>query len=116
MPLFDRPRTRPVAPVFGVLVETEEGVLRILAYGELDMSAAAVLEDAFAESLHEQPPAIVLDLTRLTFLDAGGARTLHGLVGRAARSDVPLSIHGPVGAPRRVLELTGISALLALQD
>lgn len=116
MPLFDRARARHAAPAFGVHVDEQDGAVTLLAYGELDMSAVAVLEEAFGEALHERPPAILLDLSRLTFLDAGGARTLHRLATRAARYDVPLLIRGATGAPRRALELTGISALLALED
>jgi anti-sigma B factor antagonist len=56
-------RTQPA----GVLLELR---------GELDMASASQLERAIASVLVDRPPAVVLDLRELDFIDSTGLRTL----------------------------------------
>lgn len=94
----------------------EGGSFLVRVAGELDRSNADLLASCVTEAEATSAPRIVLDLSRLTFMDSSGLRVL---LGAAARSDGRagrLSLVGPTRGVRRVIELTGTAARLPLSD
>lgn len=77
--------------------------------GELDMSEAPHLA-ALLESI--QAPAIIIDLSELTFLDSSGL----GALIVANREDRPLRLRSASAAVARVLEVSGVDQLLATDE
>src|SRR3712207_5498160 len=71
----------------------EDGAVRLVVQGELDLVGASDLMEAM-EAI-ECPAAVVLDLRAVTFLDSAGLRAI-----LAARSD-------PAGRQRRVTVVQG---------
>jgi stage II sporulation protein AA (anti-sigma F factor antagonist) len=120
MPLFDRlgrPGAGPGATPLAVAIQVDRArVAHLSTAGELDLLGEPVLEDVFEQVLGMEPGRIVLDMASVTFMDASGARLLHRLATRAADSGVLLTIRNLDGEPRRALELTGLTALLVLED
>ena len=59
-------------------VETEErdGLVRVALKGELDLSTVGKVQDELRRVEASSPPVVVLDLSRLTFLDSTGLRCL----------------------------------------
>ena len=114
---LDRLASEPDALPFAVFFERQaDGVVRLTVEGELDLPATTILRNAAVAAIDTQPRSVVLDMWRLTFLDAAGARELYALTTRASRSGVDLSLRGVRGEPRRALELLGIAALLVLEE
>ena len=103
-------------PSFGIQVIRNPGATRIAPTGELDIATTPALEQAIADATGEPGAALVLDLRELTFMDSTGLRTLAQTNARAEDEGFTLSI---VRGPRqieRVLEISGLGALLPLVD
>ena len=80
--------------------------------GEIDSSNAADLRLALADRLPSTASALVLDLSRVTYLDSSGIHLLFDLGRRLAARRQALRLVVPDGAPmRRVLELCAVDAV-----
>jgi anti-anti-sigma factor len=94
---------------FLVEVGLEAGAIVIGPVGELDVAGGPVLERAVQNAAHGRDSPVILDLERVTFMDAAGLRAvirasqaLGGrLVVRSARSEV-LRVLVITGADRRL--------------
>jgi len=86
----------------------------VLAVGEVvDLDTAPVLEDAIDRVLDEDPKALIIDLSAVTFLASVGLRllvTTHERIGRAGRFAVVAS--NP--ATSRPIQLTNLDDVFAL--
>ncbi len=103
-------------PSFGINVVTNGGATRIAPAGELDIATTPALEQAIADATAAPGAELVLDLRELTFMDSTGLRTLAQTNARAGQDGFTLAI---VRGPRqieRVLEISGLGALLPLVD
>jgi anti-anti-sigma factor len=103
-------------PSFGIQV-LENGVsTRIAPTGELDIATTPALEQAIADATTAPGVTLVLDLRELTFMDSTGLRTLAQTNARAEQDGFTLSIWRGSRQIERVLEISGLGALLPLED
>ena len=79
-----------------------DGVIRLR--GDLDLATADRAETALAEAVR-QGGEIHLDVRELRFLDSSGLRAILS-AGQRLDGTGRLILHGPVGEPKRVLELS----------
>jgi anti-sigma B factor antagonist len=86
----------------------------IVLSGELDVASAAVLEQALADACDSGAREVVLDLSRLEFMDSTGLRAI--LRGKARCEDHDCAYHlTPAQRPvEQSLTTTGVRALLGL--
>ncbi len=92
-----------------------EGVVLMTVHGEHDIASApdlrGAIEQALARSQH-----VVVDLTPATFIDSTVLGVLLGARGRAEEEELGYAVVLEAGAGdpavRRVLEVTGLDALL----
>ena len=95
----------------GVEVETEQhgSDLRVALRGDLDVASAPRVEERLVE-LEESggSPGLVLDLRDLTFIDSTGLSLLINTDRRARKAGRRVTIVSGRGAPRRLLETTGL--------
>jgi anti-anti-sigma factor len=103
-------------PSFGIQVIRNGGATRIAPAGELDIATTPALEQAIAEATGEPGAALVLDLRELTFMDSTGLRTLAQTNARAEDEGFTLAIVRGSSQIERVLEISGLGALLPLVD
>ncbi|MGH9119038.1 MAG: STAS domain-containing protein [Acidimicrobiales bacterium] len=95
----------------------EGGRAVIALAGELDVDTApqvgAALDDLGTD---EELTAVIIDVSRLTFIDSTGLRVI--LAGRESlqAGGATLSLDGASGVVARVLEMTGLRGLLANQS
>ena len=96
-------------------IEQEQGRQRLMLSGELDMATAPDFERAMLRALGAKRP-ILLDLTRLSFIDSAGLWAI--TLGHTAcrRRGIALSIASGVGAVRQVFEATGLFDVLPFED
>lgn len=96
-----------------VVIDTQldpTGAQIVTLSGELDSSNVAQLE-AMVESLAAEPSqSLVFNLTGLQFMDSAGIAVL---IGAATKTNV--SLRNPSPVIRRVLEVTGLSSVLAIE-
>jgi anti-anti-sigma factor len=102
---------------FSVGVADAGGRLVVTVRGELDLATAPQLEEALVPPLRDGGAA-VLDLRGLEFMDSTGVRVIVAAHAAAKESGGSLSVvrtdpEGPVG---RVLEISGLDAVLDLVD
>jgi anti-sigma B factor antagonist len=62
--------------ILEVETETRDGLVHVVLRGELDLSTVAKVQDELRRVEASSPPVVVLDLSKLTFLDSTGLRCL----------------------------------------
>jgi anti-anti-sigma factor len=110
--------TVPWRPRHGHLrfaVEQDDDRVTVHLAGELDYASAATGHLALARA-GARATEIVIDLSRVVFVDASGVRFLLSAQRRARAADRRLIIRQPSRSVRRMLELTGARPLLNVDD
>jgi len=103
-------------PSFDLRVVQNGRSIHLSPCGELDIATTPELEQALADATAAAVAEIVLDLRELTFMDSTGLRALAQANSRAGETGIALSI---IRGPRqieRVLEISGLGAMLPLVD
>jgi anti-anti-sigma factor len=88
----------------------------VVLAGEFDLAAVPQFEDAIAGVEAGGPPAIVIDLSALTFMDSSGLRALVTADDRARTAGRRLAIVPGPPAVRRVFEITQLDGKLDLVE
>jgi anti-anti-sigma factor len=79
--------------------------------GDLDMSNAEELKATVASIAAGNPDALVFDFSGLRFMDSAGIAVLVD-----AANQVPdVRLRDPSAAVRRVVEITGLTAIIAME-
>ena len=95
--------------------EREGDVHTIGLAGELDLVNAAAVQDELDDAESSDALSIVIDLSRLTFIDSTGVRLVLAAHARAGGAGRLLLLRG--SAPvQRVFEICGVDALLPFVD
>ncbi|MEV0155125.1 STAS domain-containing protein [Micromonospora sp. NPDC050686] len=85
--------------------------------GEIDMSSADALEAALREAVRRPDArAVLVDLSRVDFLDSAGVRALLRGADAGAVHAVPVRVTDPQPAVARILRITGVGPLLGWAD
>jgi anti-sigma B factor antagonist len=87
----------------------------VLLAGELDCASAATAHLALERAGHDAIE-IVLDLSRVVFLDAAGLRFLISAQRWARAAHRRLIVRRPSRSVRPMIDLTGVSPLLSIED
>jgi anti-sigma B factor antagonist len=85
--------------------------------GELDMATVGDLQDALDAPLRDDSPRVIVDLEGCGFIDSTGIRTLvsiHSALGGRDGNKRALAIVSGENEVRRVLNITGIDALIPI--
>jgi anti-anti-sigma factor len=94
---------------------TEDGRVRIVLSGEVDLDNADEVEAELTRAISNQATVVSLDLSGVAYLDSAGLRVLFQLVERLATLQIAVELVAPHGTPsRRVVELSGLAALVPL--
>ncbi|HEV7828624.1 MAG TPA: STAS domain-containing protein [Pseudonocardiaceae bacterium] len=94
----------------------EDGLMHISLSGEIDLANAAVVEDEIRSAVSNQPSAVSVDLTDLSYIDSSGIRILYGLASRLQALRIVLELVVPLESPtRRLIELSGFESIAALR-
>lgn len=97
-------------------IETAEGPIRLIELvGEADMTSRH-LKDLLDAEVAAGPLLLVMDLSRLTFMDSWALHTILKASRRLRDAGGTLALAGPSGAVRRVLELSGANTLVPVHD
>jgi anti-anti-sigma factor len=90
-----------------------EGKIVIGVVGEIDLATAPEVAGAVSEALATGTPEIVVDLSQVSFLDSSGIRALVESHHAANEAGARLSVRGAQSWVAKVLNITGVGALLA---
>ena len=97
---------------FELTIEQRDQAVHVSLIGELDISTATRLEDDLRRVEAERPELIVLDLTRLSFMDSTGLRLLITADSRAREDGRRLAIVRGNDMVQRVMRLTRLDERL----
>src|SRR3954447_10992449 len=92
----------------------EQLVLRVL--GELDLATASALEHHIELAWSNDPPALVLDLKELTFIDCSGVRLILQTHQRAIAAAKSFSLRQVPRHAQRVFDLLGLTEQIPTDD
>ncbi|WP_235915282.1 STAS domain-containing protein [Puerhibacterium puerhi] len=94
-------------------VQIEDGGALWVMSGEIDAAVQARVEDVLSEAAGAARGRLVIDVSRVTFMDSGGLRLLYHA---ASLTPEPPLLRGVPEHIRDLLELTGVSDLFAYGD
>jgi anti-anti-sigma factor len=100
-------------------IETKDispGVCRVMPSGELDLATAPRLESELQRAVGAGAEHVVVDLSQVGFLDSTGLRMFLALSERAQSEGWVLTLTAPSQAVRSILEITGSSESLPLDN
>ena len=104
----------PVSGPFDVTIEESGGTARVALVGELDISTAPRLEEELRRVEAGSPRVLVLDLSKLTFMDSTGLRLLIGADARAREAGRRLVLIRGNEMVQRVLRVTRLDERLEI--
>jgi anti-sigma B factor antagonist len=79
--------------------------------GEVDLVSAPGLAEAIRSGLRAGPETLVVDLSKVEFIDSSGLHVLIEARHRAAAADVALVVIRPTGPAGRIFAVSGVHAL-----
>ena len=99
-------------------VETheEDGAVRVVLSGELDISSAPRVEEELDRLEAGEPPLLVLDLRELAFMDSTGLRLVVAADARAREGGRRLGIVRGPEAVQRIFQVTQLDDRLHMVD
>jgi anti-sigma B factor antagonist len=94
----------------GFAVDTSwiDGCAVVSVEGEIDLSAEPYIRDRLRDALAEAREALVIDLSRTTFMDARGIAVLVAARSMSQRARVALRVVGVSPRIRRMLAAVGL--------
>ena len=106
----------PESELFSCEVEPEREAVRLRPVGSLDMATVPVLRAQIEELREDGFRRLIMDLSKLDFMDSTGLRLLLSVDADAGRDGFSLAfVQGPA-AVQRVFEITGTSTVLPFID
>ena len=101
---------------FEVTIEERGDRVHAILRGELDISTASRLEENLERVEADEPALLVLDLSRLDFMDSTGLRLLISADGRARKAGRRLVLIKGNEIVQRVLRLTRLDERLEIVE
>jgi anti-sigma B factor antagonist len=102
------------SPGAEVRIETSadaSGIPTVTVSGDLDMSNADALKETVASVTADHPEKLIIDFSGLRFMDSAGIAVLVD----AAHKVGSVQLRDPSPAVRRVVEITGLTALIVME-
>src|SRR3954454_10408652 len=101
---------------FEVTIAEHGDTVHVMLHGELDISTAGPLEDNLRRVEADAPALLVIDLSRLEFMDSTGLRLLISADQRAREAGRRVVLVRGTDIVQRVLRLTGLDERLEIVD
>jgi anti-anti-sigma factor len=95
-------------------VRRREGVAVIDLAGDVNASAEAALDAAWAEAVAEAPQAVVLNFEGAGYINSTGIALIVGLLARARAGGIDVRAYGLTPHYREIFEITRLADFLAI--
>lgn len=102
--------------ILHVKSEDRDGLVHISLKGELDLSSASKLQEELRRAEANEPPILLLDLSKLVFLDSTGLRCLVTADERARSAGRRVVIVRGPDPVQRVFSITRLEERLEMVD
>jgi anti-sigma B factor antagonist len=104
------------SPLLTVRATDVAGVVVVEVEGEIDVDTADVVLDALRHGFSSEGPALVADLTHVSFFGSTGISTLITAHEIAEERCKDFHVVAPHRAVKRPLQVTGVADVLVLHD
>ena len=102
--------------ILEVRTEDRNGFVHVALVGELDLSTVSKVQDELRKVEESSPPTMVIDLSKLTFLDSTGLRCIVTANERARDEGRRMVIVRGPDAVQRVFSITRLEERLEIVD
>jgi anti-anti-sigma factor len=102
--------------ILEVSSEERDGLVHVALVGELDLSTVAKLQDELSKVEAGSPPTVVVDLSKLTFLDSTGLRCIVTADERAREAGRRMVVVRGPDPVQRVFAITRLEDRLEMVD
>jgi anti-anti-sigma factor len=102
--------------ILEVRTEDKNGFVHVALVGELDLSTVPKVQDELRRVEASSPPTMVVDLSKLTFLDSTGLRCIVTANERAREQGRRMVIVRGPDAVQRVFSITRLEERLEIVD
>jgi anti-sigma B factor antagonist len=103
-------------PGLNIVIRQEGAATAIELHGEWDLAGLPSIRQAMTSAPDNVPETLVLDLSRLEFIDSSGVHATTELAERAAAQHTRLLIIPGSGPAQRIFEITGLLDRLPFID
>ena len=87
-----------------------DGAVVLAATGEIDMSNAAVFAEALTAAHEDAAGPVIVDLTRVEYLDSAGLAMLVRISSKLSAARTPMTVIAPLDSvARRAIALSGLA-------
>jgi anti-anti-sigma factor len=105
-----------IDPTAFVSATAEDGHVRIVVSGEIDLSNADDVENDVADAIPNHVTSASIDLTDVHYIDSVGMRVFFNLVARLRTAQIALKIIAPTSSPaRRIVDISGLTAVVTVE-
>lgn len=94
----------------------DDGLMHVVLAGELDLSTVEKVEHELLRIEEQRPTTVVLDLSRVTFLDSSGLRLIVGADQRAQREKRRFAVVRGPETVQRVFAITHLDEKIQIVD
>jgi anti-sigma B factor antagonist len=102
--------------ILDVTTEDRDGLVHVVLVGELDLSTVAKVQEELRRVEESEPPTVVIDLSRLTFLDSTGLRCIVTADERAREAGRRIVVVRGPDPVQRVFSITRLEERLEMVD
>jgi anti-sigma B factor antagonist len=106
----------PTGDHLAVICEQTSEHLVVQVAGELDIATAPALERQLQNAWASDPPALVLDLQGITFIDSTGVKLILEAHQRAIAEEKPFGLRRVPRQAKRVFDLAGLTGRVPIHD
>lgn len=104
------------ATPFEVAIRREAGLAVLDMRGEINAFAEAALTGAYAQAAGQKLSAIVLNFSDVTYINSTGIALIVGLLARARKEKLPVSVYGLTDHYLQIFQITRLSDFMTICD
>jgi anti-sigma B factor antagonist len=101
---------------FDIQTETEGSSALVRIRGDFDLQVAERVADALTEIESNEPALLVIDLSRLSFMDSSGMGVIAAAHARAVEEDRRFAVVNPPAGVRRAFEVSRLNEIMTTVD
>jgi anti-sigma B factor antagonist len=103
-------------PDFEVTAEIADGAATVTVRGEVDVYTAPQLRQRLYAVVADGVSNVVLDVAGMTFIDSTGLGVIVGTLKRLREGGGELVLRSPSRSTRKVLDITGLTRIITIDD
>lgn len=102
-------------PIIRAIKHEGRAVVLVLG-GEIDMKCSAKVKDKFQEIYRDKPPALVVDMTEVEFMDSSGLAVLVGVLKWCRLNGSELRLAGLSKGVRNIFDICRLESIFQIYD